>query len=186
MSQIDDAPRTRHAPDLGIGTSVVVVHWPEEREVAHDLAANGQAVLLLVAHDADPPVAWDRLTDWLRLPADDCDVLARVETLQRRLDRPPAPCIDEFDVVWRGARWVALSPVEARIFTMLLDREGSVVTRRELNAACWKDGAPGDRAIDARLPGLRSRVAPLGISIRTIRSRGFLLEVNERTAGAEA
>jgi hypothetical protein len=179
MSQIDDAPRARLALDLAPGTSVAIVHWPEERELAHEMSASGHAVLLLVAPDADPPVAWDRLTDWLRMPADDGDVFARVETLQRRLDRPPAPFIDEFDVVWRGAQWVALSPVEARIFTLLLDRECSVVSRRELNAACWKNCAPGERAIDARLPGLRSRVAPLGITIRTIRSRGFLLEVTD-------
>jgi len=51
-------------------------------------------------------------------------------------------------------------------------------SRRELNAACWKDGAPEDRAVDARLPTLRARVGQLGITIRTIRSRGFLLEVD--------
>lgn len=185
MSRIDDAPRARHAPQfttervpVAPGTSVAIVYWPAERELAEDLAAQGRALLMLVAADADPPVAWDRLTDWLRLPADDADVRARVDMLQRRLEQPPAPMIDEFDVVWRGSKWVALSPVEARIFTMLLDREGTVVSRRELNAACWKDGAPEDRAVDARLPTLRARVGQLGITIRTIRSRGFLLEVD--------
>ena len=142
----------------------MIVHWPEDADLANDLASQGRALLMLVAPDADPPVAWDRLTDWLRLPADDADVRARIDMLQRRLEQPPAPVVDEFDVVWRGSQWVALSPVEARIFTMLLEREGTVVSRRELNAACWKDGAPGDRAVDARLPGLRARVAPLGIS----------------------
>ena len=185
MSRIDDAPRARHTPQfttervpVAPGTSVAIVYWPAERELAEDLAAQGRALLMLVAADADPPVAWDRLTDWLRLPADDADVRARVDMLQRRLELPPAPMIDEFDVVWRGSKWVALSPVEARIFTMLLDREGTVVSRRELNAACWKDGAPEDRAVDARLPTRRARVGQLGITIRTIRSRGFLLEVD--------
>ena len=179
MSRVDDAPRARHVPNFSPGTSVAIVYWPEDRELAADLAARGHALLMLVQPDAEPPAAWDHRTDWLRIPADERDVEARIEMLQRRLERPPAPMIDDFDVVWRGSRWVALSPVEARVFTMLLDREGTVVSRRELNAACWKDGAPEDRAVDARLPGLRARVAPLGITIRTIRSRGFLLEVND-------
>jgi DNA-binding winged helix-turn-helix (wHTH) protein len=65
------------------------------------------------------------------------------------------------------------------VLAVLLDRAGSVVTRRELNAECWKDGVPGERAVDARLPRLRRRIAPLGLRIRTIRSRGFLLEVSD-------
>jgi DNA-binding response OmpR family regulator len=134
---------------------------------------------MLVARDAEPPVAWGPLTDWLRLPADDRDIRARIDSLQLKADRPPAPVLDDYDVVWRGARWVALSPVEARVLAVLLARGSTVVSRRELNTACWKDGVASERAVDARLPRLRARIAPLGLSIRTIRSRGFLLEVHD-------
>lgn len=181
MSLLDGAPRTRTPTDVAIArsTSVAIVYWPDEADLAADLGSQGRPLLMLVAPDAEPPAAWDRLSDWLRLPTDERDIRARIESLQRRAERPPAPVIDEFDVVWRGARWVALSPVEARVLAVLLDRAGSVLTRRELNAECWKDGVPGERAVDARLPRLRSRIAPLGLRIRTIRSRGFLLEVSD-------
>jgi len=181
VSILDGAPLTR-TPALdriAPSTSVAIVYWPEEAELAAELGAQGRPLLMLVARAAEPPVAWDRLTDWLRLPADDRDIRARIESLQRRAARPPAPVIDDYDVVWRGSRWVALSPVEARILTVLLERDSAVVTRRELNAACWKEGAPGERAVDARLPRLRTRIGPLGMTIRTIRSRGFLLEVHD-------
>ena len=181
MSLLDGAPRARTPSDdrIAPNASVAIVYWPEEAALANELGAQGRPLLMLVARDAEPPVAWDRLTDWLRLPADDRDIRARIESLQRRARRPPAPVIDDYDVVWRGGRWVALSPVEARILATLLERDGSVVTRRELNAACWKEGTPGERAVDARLPRLRVRIAPLGMTIRTIRSRGFLLEVRD-------
>jgi hypothetical protein len=42
--------------------------------------------LLLVDGAADPPEHWDRLTDWIRLPADERDIEARLITLRRRLN----------------------------------------------------------------------------------------------------
>jgi DNA-binding response OmpR family regulator len=118
----------------------------------------------------------------VRLPVDDRDLCARVAALQRLATRPPAPVLDEFDVLWRGDRWVALAPVEARILDALLARCGSVVGRRELGAAAWPDGVPGSRAVDARLRRLRDRVEPLGLRIHNVRRRGLLLELSELSA----
>jgi DNA-binding response OmpR family regulator len=73
-------------------------------------------------------------------------------------------------------RWVSLPPVEARLTGALLDRYGAVVSRESLAKAGWPDGAPGRNALDVHMLRLRRRVASLTLAIRTVRSRGYLLE----------
>jgi DNA-binding winged helix-turn-helix (wHTH) protein len=53
---------------------------------------------------------------------------------------------------------------------------GLVVHRDALAAAGWPDGAPGRNALDVHVLRLRRRLAPVGLGIRTVRSRGYLLE----------
>jgi DNA-binding winged helix-turn-helix (wHTH) protein len=84
--------------------------------------------------------------------------------------------LDEWDILRRGTQWAALAPIEARIVSVLLERRGRVVRRRDL-AVAWPNGCPGDRAVDGRLTTLRARIAPLGLEIRTVRARGFVLDV---------
>src|SRR3546814_10423081 len=75
-----------------------------------------------------PPIGVDELEDWIRVPASESDVQARVEGLRRRLSAQvqPAPDIDEDGVLRVGDRWVSLPPVEARLTAALLDRYGAV------------------------------------------------------------
>ena len=80
----------------------------------------------------------------------------------------------------RGA-WVSLPPVEARLTRLLLDRFGAVVSREALAKAGWPDGAPGRNALDVHVLRLRRRLAEVGLAIRTVRSRGYLLEASQRT-----
>jgi DNA-binding response OmpR family regulator len=72
--------------------------------------------------------------------------------------------------------WVSLPPVEARLASALLGRYGSVVGRDALAASGWPSGAPGRNALDVHVLRLRRRIAPLQLNIRTVRSRGYLLE----------
>lgn len=176
MSVIDDAPRARRY-EASFAGSVAILAWPEQREEVARCGRVGQPRLLLVASDAEPPADWDALTDWVRLPVDDRDLCARVAALQRLASQAPAPTLDEFDVLWRGDRWAALAPIEARIMELLLTRCGSVVSQRDLAAAAWIGGVPGARAVDARLQRLRDRVEPLGLQIHNVRRRGLMLEV---------
>lgn len=120
----------------------------------------------------------DHREDWIRLPADDVDLRARVEALRLRLDtRSPAqPELDDDGVMRMGDRWVALPPVEARIAGALVGRFGAVVSRAMLTTAGWPTGAPGRNALDVHVLRLRRRLAPLELAIRTVRSRGYLLE----------
>ena len=40
----------------------------------------------------------------------------------------------------------------------------------------WPRGAPGRNALDVHMLRLRRRIAPVGLAIKTVRSRGYLLE----------
>ncbi len=162
---------------------VAVLEWPEQAEQADALAAAGRLRLLLVAPGVQPPVAWDHTSDWIRRPARDGDMLARIENLQRRVDPASVVWIDDDGLLWRGSSWVALAPIEQRLATTLLDRIGRVVTRTELERAGWPDGVP-TRALDSRLQRLRNRIAPLGLRLTNVRRRGFVLAADPISRGA--
>ncbi len=159
-------------------TNVEVIDWPAGEQRRIRLAGMNRPRLLLVAASGPPPSCVDPLEDWVRLPAGEGDIEARLAALARRADQlePMGPVIDTDDVVRCGDAWVALPPVEARIISALIARLGTVVSRADLAAAGWPDGAPGRNALDVHVLRLRRRIASLGLAIRTIRSRGYLLE----------
>jgi DNA-binding response OmpR family regulator len=86
--------------------------------------------------------------------------------------------IDDDGLFRVGDEWVALPPVEHRLARALLDRIGTVVTRDALARAGWPEGAPGRNALDVHVLRLRRRLAPLSLTIHTVRSRGYLLAVS--------
>jgi DNA-binding response OmpR family regulator len=117
------------------------------------------------------------MTDWVRLPVTPEDVTARVDALDRYVRQWMPPRVDEYDVVWRGDAWTALAPIEATIVRVLFERSPRVVSR-ELGVRTWPDGTPAGRPVDRRLRQLRTRLAPLGLRVQTIRQRGLLLVVD--------
>jgi DNA-binding response OmpR family regulator len=156
---------------------VVLLRWPLEHDRRNELHRAGQPLLLLVEDGTAPPVAASELEDWIRVPAQEGDLQARVEGLRARASRgAAAPELDLDGVLRLDGSWVALPPVEARLTGALLDRFGAVVSREALAKAGWPDGAPGRNALDVHMLRLRRRVAPLAMAIRTVRSRGYLLE----------
>jgi len=160
------------------------VRWPREAETRDRLAAEGRPRLLLVENGALPPLVEDPLEDWVRIPAPETDVRARLDSLlvrARRFD-PVLPTIDDDGVIRHDGSWVSLPPVEARLTRVLLDRFGAVVSREALARAGWPDGAPGRNALDVHVLRLRRRLAGVGLAIRTVRSRGYLLEAARRVA----
>lgn len=86
------------------------------------------------------------------------------------------PELDESGLLRLGESWVPLSPVGLRLTVALLDRYRSVVSREALARAGWPEDPPNRNVLDVHMVRLRRRVAPLGLSIRTVRSRGYLLE----------
>ncbi len=167
---------------------VVLVRWPKENEHRDRLAREGRPRLLLLETGVLPPLVEDPLEDWVRIPAPDTDVRARLDTLalRARLRAPTHPTLDDDGVIRHNGLWASLPPVEARITRLLLDRLGAVVSRESLSRAGWPDGAPGRNALDVHVLRLRRRLAQVGLAIRTVRSRGYLLEPTLRDLAREA
>ncbi len=134
--------------------------------------------LLLVEGDTVAPTAADCLEDWIRVPADEVDVRSRIDGLTHRHNahRNDLPNLDRDGVLRFGGAWVPLPPVEARLMGALVGRFGAVVSRDQLARAGWPEGAPGRNALDVHVLRLRRRISPLGLAIKTVRSRGYLLE----------
>lgn len=156
-----------------------MVHWPVEESRLAEIRAAGGARLVLVPEGVAPPLTADPLEDWIRLPASDDDVRARVRVLEDRMrgaEVANLPELDENGLLRLGGLWVSLPPVEHRLMGVLLDRYRAVVSREALARAGWPDGIPGRNVLDVHIVRLRRRLAPLGLVIRTVRSRGYLLE----------
>lgn len=158
---------------------VVTLRWPAEDARRMALAEAGIPRLLVIDGDRPPPHISDALEDWIRVPALEVDRRARVEALRRRADievTGDLPSIDTDGIVRAGRAWVSVPPVEARLAALLIERFGAVVSREELGEAAWPDGLAQRNALDVRILRLRRRIEELGLVIRTIRSRGYLLE----------
>lgn len=167
---------------------VVLLRWPLERERRERLEGEGRLRLLLVEGGVAAPPANDCLEDWIRVPADEVDVRARIDALTVRFmaHRSESPVLDRDGLLRFAGGWVSLPPVEARLMGALIERYGAVVSRDQLARAGWPKGAPGRNALDVHVLRLRRRIVPLDLSIKTVRSRGYLLEAETSTRVIEA
>jgi Transcriptional regulatory protein, C terminal len=167
---------------------VILVRWPNEAEQRRRLAERQVPRLLLVDDGVVPPDCLDCLEDWIRLPAPESDVRARIDGLltRSRAHLRSVPEIDAHGVLRFGSGWVSLPPVEARLADALVLRFGAVVGRDTLRRSVWPGSSPGRNVLDVHVLRLRRRLAPLGLAIRTVRSRGYMLEQAELSDGSAA
>jgi DNA-binding response OmpR family regulator len=160
-------------------TDVVLVRWPEEREQVERLRASGTPRLLLVGEEVAAPKPFDALEDWIRLPAVDGDVRARANTLAARArarDAVERPSIDEDGILRYRGRWTTLSRVERALARALVDRFTAVVRRDTLGQVAWPSGESSRNALDVHMVRLRRRLLTVGLEVRTVRARGYLLQ----------
>jgi len=85
--------------------------------------------------------------------------------------------IDDGGLLHVGRAWVALPDVEWRLVGALVARVGQLVRRDELVAATWPGRVIGDATLGPYIRRVRKRLQPLGITITTVRGRGFVLSV---------
>lgn len=86
--------------------------------------------------------------------------------------------IDDGGLLHRGADWVVLSNLEWRLLEPLVSKLGQVVRHEQLTSAGWSGGAVRPNALHVRITRARKRVEPLGLSITTVRGRGYVLTVD--------
>jgi len=159
---------------------VVLIRWPEEEARLEYLRATGAPRLLLVGENLAAPSSIDPLEDWIRLPAAEDDLRARVATLAARAGQSVlSPTVDGDGLLRYRGRWVTLSPVERALAAALVDRFGAVVGRDTLVRRAWPGGSPTRNALDVHMLRLRRRISALGLEVRTVRARGYLLQATE-------
>jgi DNA-binding response OmpR family regulator len=156
--------------------NVEVLQWPEDQPRVAELRARG-VPRLLVVRDGEPPDAPDCLEEWVSADATDHEREVRRRTVHRRAQQHgAAPSLDRDGLLHHRDHWVPLSPVEQSLAAALLDRFGAVVGRDTLALRAWPRGLPTRNALDVHVLRLRRRIAPLGLEIRTVRARGYLLQ----------
>lgn len=156
---------------------VQFIRWPAETDRRAQLAESSTPRMLLVEANERAPMTSDPLEDWIRLPADEGDLRARVASLMAATESTARPILDPDGLLHVGKRWIALPPIEASLIGELVKQFGRVVSRDQLTRAGWPTAAPGRNALDVHMLRLRRRIEGLGLSIQTVRSRGYLLEV---------
>lgn len=152
---------------------IELVYWPAEEDRRAELQATAKPRILLVAEQEPAPMTVDPIEDWIRLPADERDLQARVETLTLRT--AVEPTLDGDGVLRHGSNWTALPPIEARLMATLLERFNKVVSRDVLLGRGWPEQRPRRNVLDVHVLRLRRRLEPMGLTIRTVRKRGYVL-----------
>ncbi|MFI1105724.1 winged helix-turn-helix domain-containing protein [Streptomyces melanogenes] len=165
-------------------TAVHILRWPEQSHQLDQCRAQGVPRLLLVAPTAPPPHCVDQLEDWIRTPADPQDLQARQAALQMRA-APRDPVVDHHGILHFADQAVPLGQGEADLVRMLLASYRTTVSREELTRRMWPEGEmPRRNALDVRVLRLRRRLAPLGLVIRTVWGKGYMLDTQPDTQAA--
>lgn len=160
-------------------------------EVLRHWRANGAKlpVLLLTARDelADRVQGLDAgADDYLVKPFDLPELLARLRALRRRAAGRLDESVRLGDLVLdlsgpelrhRGDR-VALSPRELALTELLLSRAGRVVSKDSIVArlSSWEADF-SENSVEVYVHRLRKRFADLGVTIKTVRGFGYVLDL---------
>ncbi len=166
------------APQLALASQhhdVVVLRWPEQTDDVARLDLLGVPRLLLVEPGAEPPTSASCLQDWLRLPASDADVRARLHALSSRAEHHPSrPTVDTLGQLSHRGQAVFLSHLDQRIAEVLVRRFAEAVPDDDLRAQVWPEGAT-EQALRVHISRLRRRLVPLGLTITCVRNVGYAM-----------
>lgn len=144
--------------------AVALLRWPRDEEQRRALADGGTPRLLLI-DPGQPLPELDDDEDFIRLPADERDVSARLRQLGLAGLRPRL----DGRVLRNGRGTVVLSERQAAVVALLLAADGTLVPRAGVVAAF------GGRAVGDAVYRLRKALRPLGLEIYCATNRGYVL-----------
>ncbi|MGO9874874.1 MAG: winged helix-turn-helix domain-containing protein [Acidimicrobiia bacterium] len=152
-----------------------MLEWPHRQQDREDLKRRGVPRLLLIAPTTAPPECSDCLEDWVRLPADEADLDARLLALVTRRPSHTIPTLDEHGVLRRDSEVAFLSPFERKLAEILIDNLGDVVPTTTIERKL--DYQPDTRCLSLRvhLSRLRKSIAPFGLCISCVRAVGYTM-----------
>ncbi len=154
-----------------------LVRWPAEADRRARYRAMGVLRLLVVEGGVPAPICSDIREDWVRAPISKEDLWARLENLRARAGAHGMPQVDPYGILRLAGRSVTLSRTETDLLDVLIDRFGCLVSHDTLHQ--WLPGRQGvasRNALNLHIMRIRRRIKPLGLVIRTVRGRGYLIE----------
>lgn len=162
---------------------VKLVRWPAESARRDRYRMLGVLRLLVIEGGARPPVCPDVREDWVRAPITQDDLQARIAALQARSDAHRRPCVDPHGVLRYCGRVITVSPTATDLLERLVRDFGVLVSREELRDCLPdRDGGASRNALDLHIMRVRKRIRPIGLVIRTVWGRGYLLEPSDAAA----
>ena len=171
-------------PDLG---GVTLVHWPRDEALRSRPGRSAPAAAPPARHPTrrHPSSGTSSKTGCGCLPDDD-ELRACGPTRcggEPRPPSPPWPILDVEGILRVTERPAGGDPADLRPASWPRCSTPRVRWCRGSAGALeagWPGGAPNSRLLDRRIMLLRGRIEPLGLVIRTVRGRGFLLERTDR------
>ena len=162
-------------------TDVRILRWPDQADEADRLARLEAPRLLIVESGGAPPTETSCVADWLRLPADDEDLRARLVALAERAARHPSkPVVDGYGQLSYRGTTVFLSSVDERLTKILVENFGHPIPAEDLIPRVWPQHGTNEN-LRVHISRLRHRIAPLGLNITNIKSHGYLMREAEAT-----
>lgn len=159
---------------------VKLLRWPAESAKRAQYMAQGVLRLLVVEGGVPAPVCTDVREDWVRAPITESDLRARIASLRAKADAHRLPHVDPHGLLRFGGRSITVSRTETDLLECLIRQFGVLVSREAL-LECLPDrpGGTSRNALDLHIMRLRRRIEPLGLAIRTVWGRGYLLDAGE-------
>ena len=139
--------------------------------------------LLLVSPGSVAPTCTSCLEDWVRLPADESEMRARLFSLSERHRGHVRPTIDEFGILRRNGAFAIVSQSEQTLARLLIADFGAVVRDGTLEGDVAGAGQSGRSGLRTQASRLRKRLAPLGLTVSCIRGVGYMMH-EEHSAAA--
>jgi len=141
--------------------------------------------LLVIEGGVPAPVSSDVREDWVRAPVSDEDLKARVASLRAKAEAHRLPHVDPNGVLRYAGRSITISRTETDLLECLVRQFGVLVPRETLRE-CLPDrpGGASRNALDLHIMRVRRRIRSLGLVVRTVWGRGYLLEAAEQAPAA--
>jgi hypothetical protein len=163
-----------------VADGLEVLLWPEEDDRRRRLVEAGVPCLLILDESTDAPVC-SPIEDWVRPPVPIDDVVARCVALRCRSTCAGRPDLDPNGALWFGPESVVIPAGQQSLVQLLVDRYRAVVRHDELaDAYAAGGGRRTDDAIKAAFGRLAPRLELVGLALRSVRGRGYLLEPAHR------
>ncbi|MEV7612198.1 winged helix-turn-helix domain-containing protein [Streptomyces sp. NPDC089799] len=131
----------------------------------------------MVEHGAAPPERLSLHEDWVRPPIVREDLQARLRQLADRAVLKSKPVLDPSGILYFKDSSVTVSLTQCEMLAPLVAEYGEIVYRTELREILESSGASSSsNALDLHVMRLRRRLQLVGLAVRNVWGRGFVLE----------